>query len=121
MKLGEMAINEVGKKLVVPFVFFVIAAIITPPDVISQLTLAFEMLIIYVILWFIVSRLRSYAQTPQDIKKLITFFICLLSITIASSLTFYQYYIHINKSYRQLKDEHSKCPISQQQSLTENQ
>lgn len=121
MKLGEMALNEAGKKLIVPFVFIVVAAILTPPDVVSQIFLAVQMLIIYGVLRFIVSRFRSYAHTPQDIKKLITFFICLLSITIASSLTFYQYYIHINKSYRQLEDEHSKCPISQQQSLIENQ
>ncbi|MBN1807347.1 MAG: hypothetical protein JW837_19025 [Sedimentisphaerales bacterium] len=39
MKLGEMTLNEVGRKLIVPFVFLLVAAILTPPDILSQLVL----------------------------------------------------------------------------------
>ncbi|MCP4612333.1 MAG: hypothetical protein GY845_26855 [Planctomycetes bacterium] len=114
MKLGEMTLNEVGKKLIVPLVFCVTAAILAPPDPITQISLAVEMLIIYGILRFIVCRFKSYTQTPQDIKKFIIALICLLSITITSSEMLFRRYYHLNKSYRQLEAEHSKCPVSQE-------
>jgi prolipoprotein diacylglyceryltransferase len=93
---------------IVVFVFFVVAVILAPPDFISQIFLAVQMVIIYGVLRFIVSRFKSYAQTPENIKKLITVLICLLSITITSSIFFFQAYCGLNKSYQQMEDEHSK-------------
>lgn len=121
MKLGEMTLSEVGKKLIVLLVFFVVAVMLAPPDLISQIFLAVQMIIVYGILRFIVSRFRSYAQTPESIKKLTTALLCLLSVTITSSMYFFQCYYGLNKSYRQLENEHSKCPPSQQQTQMQSQ
>ena len=55
---------------IVVFIFFVIAAIMTPPDVVSQITLAVPMIIVYFILKLIVSRQKSYAQTlPRTLRS----------------------------------------------------
>jgi len=96
-------------------IFCIAAAIMTPPDVISQITLVVVMVIICGFLIFIVSRFKSFAQTPQSIKCLILAMVCLLSITITSSMMFFQVYYHLNKSYRQLEIEHAKCLLSQEQ------
>jgi hypothetical protein len=101
-------------------IFLVVSAILTPPDIISQLFLTFVMVIICGVLIFIVSRFKSIAQTPKSIKYLILAMVCLLSITISSSIHLFQYYYHLNKSYRQLEIEHSKCPVSQEQTQMES-
>jgi hypothetical protein len=119
MKLADMTLREVGKKLIIPFVFFVVAAIMTPPDVISQLVFFVEMLIIYGVLRFIVSRFESYPQTPESIKKLIIVLLCLLTITMISSFYFFQCYCSSRKSYDKLEAEHSNRPTSPQQTLTQ--
>ena len=102
------------KALTVLLIFAVSAAIITPPDLLSQITVIVAMLIVYGLLIFIVSRFKSYAQTPQSIKRLIMVLICLLSITISYSITLFLY-------YHQLRVEHSKCPTSQEQTQIESQ
>lgn len=102
------------KAQTVLLIFAVSAAIITPPDVVSQLVVIVEMVIIYGLIWLIVSRFKSLAQTPQDIKKLITVLVFLLTITITYSITLFQYHY-------QLRAEHSKCATSQGQTQVESQ
>lgn len=80
---------------IVLFVFSIAAAIITPPDVVSQVFVIAEMVIIYGIFIFIISRFKPFSQTPETIKKLIVVLVCLLSITISYSLTLFQYYYHM--------------------------
>ena len=115
--------NKIIKAYIVFMIFCIVAAIMAPPDAISQLTLAVFMAIIYGILWFIVSRFKSYTQTPESIKKLIIVLICLLSITITSSIFFFQGICGLKKSYRQLEIEHSESPAAttQQQTQTQSQ
>lgn len=103
-----------GKALIVFFVFAVAAAVITPPDVSSQLFVIVEMVIICGLLMFIVSRFKSFARTPKSIQRLIMVMVCLLSITISYSITLFLY-------YHQLRVEHSKCPTSQEQTQMESQ
>ena len=109
--------SELAKAWIVMFAFFVAAAIMTPPDVVSQITLVIVMVIIYGILVFIVSRFKSFVQTPENIRKLITALVCLLAITMSYSITSLGYY----SRYHRLKAEHSKCPISQEQTQVESQ
>ena len=71
-----------------PYAFLVVAAILTPsPDVVSQIAMALMMTVICGILTFIVSRFKSFGQTPESIKRLIVVLVCLLSITTAYSFT----------------------------------
>lgn len=63
-------------------VFSVASAILTPPDVISQIFLMLQMVIVCGVLVFIISRFKSYGQTPESIKKLIMVLVCLVSIII---------------------------------------
>ncbi|MHC4537035.1 MAG: hypothetical protein ACYS6K_24055 [Planctomycetota bacterium] len=109
--------SELAKAQIVLLVFFVTAAIMTPPDVVSQIALVVVMVIIYGLLIFIVSRFKSYAQTPQSIKNLILVLVCLLTITISFSIISFEY----RRNYRRLRAEHSKCPTSQEQTQTESQ
>ena len=67
-------------------VFSIVAALITPPDVISQITVIVEMVIVCGFLTFIISRFKSLKQTPESIKKLIIVMVCLLSIAISCSV-----------------------------------
>jgi Sec-independent protein secretion pathway component TatC len=67
-------------------VFSIAAALITPPDVISQVTVIIEMVIVCGLLIFIISRFKSLKQTPESIKKLIIAMVCLLSISISCSV-----------------------------------
>jgi hypothetical protein len=68
-------------------VFFVASVILAPPDIISQIALMIVMLVVCGVLAFIVSRFKSFGQTPESIKKLIVVLVCLLSITIPCSIT----------------------------------
>jgi len=109
--------SEWRKAWIIVFIFCITAAIMTPPDIVSQLTLVVIMVIIYGLLILFVSRFNSYAQTPESIKKLITILICLLSITLSCSVLSLSYY----SRYHRLKAEHSKCLVSQQQTQIESQ
>ena len=53
---------------IILIVFFVAAAILSPPDVISQLTLAIPMIIIYVLLRLVVPQFKSFKHTPIDLN-----------------------------------------------------
>lgn len=101
------------KAQIVLLVFAVAAAVITPPDVISQLFVIVEMVIICGLLIFIVSRFKSFAQTPESIKRLIMVLVCLLSITISYSVTLFQY-------CHRLKVEQSERSTSKEQTKAEN-
>ena len=84
-----MSILTLTRALVILLVFSIVAALITPPDLISQITLMLEMLIVCGFLTFIISRFKSLKQTPESIKKLIIVMVCLLSISITCSVTFF--------------------------------
>jgi len=97
-----MEISRLIRSLKVSIVIFLIAAaVISPPDVISQVTIAVEMIIVYVVLIFVVSRFKSLAQTPESIKKLIFVLVCLLSITIVYCATLFQYLYHAKTGLRE--------------------
>ena len=72
--------------IIVLFIFPIVAGILTPPDVISQVFLMSIMTLIGGILAFVISRFKSFGQTPERIKILIIVFVCLLSITTAYSV-----------------------------------
>jgi hypothetical protein len=112
-------------KIIIAYVIFnifvITAAILTPPDIVSQITLVVVMVIISGLLLFIVSRFKALAQTPKCIKYLILALVCLLSMTITSSMMFFQGSYHLKKSYRQLEIEHAKCLASQEQTQMESQ
>jgi hypothetical protein len=72
--------------IMVMFIFPIVAGILTPPDVISQVFLMSIMTLIGGILALIISRFKSFRQTPESVKKLIIVFVCLLSITTAYSV-----------------------------------
>jgi len=67
-------------------VFLLAAAFVTPPDVISQIVATFEMAIVFGLLTLTVSWFKSFKQAPENTKKMIIVLVCLLSITIVSSI-----------------------------------
>jgi hypothetical protein len=73
------------------YIFPNAAGIIIPPDPITQAVVSLEMAVIYGLLLFIVYRFESFKQTLENIKKLIVVLVCLLSITITSSLTLFRH------------------------------
>lgn len=83
--------------IMVLIVFPLAGAILTPPDVISQMALAIPMMVIYGILTFIVSRFKSFGQTPESIKRLIVVLVCLLSITMVYTITSFLSTIHLHR------------------------
>ncbi len=84
--------SKLIRNLIVLLIVFPIAAgVISPPDLISQIIIAVQMIIVYGVLSLVISRFKSLAQTPETIKKLIFVLVCLLSITIVTSVTFVQY------------------------------
>jgi len=68
---------------IILIVFFIAAAILSPPDVISQLTLAIPMIIIYVVLRLVVPQFKSFKQTPTNVIALKMAYMCFLSIIMA--------------------------------------
>ena len=84
-----MGILTLTRALVILLVFSIVAALITPLDVISQITVIVEMVIVCAFLTIIISRFKSLKQTPESIKKLIIVMVCLLSITITCFVTFF--------------------------------
>ena len=75
--------------IMVIWIFPVAAAIITPPDVISQIVVAVEMTITYGIMLYIVSRFKSLKQAPENIRRLIVVLLCLLSISTIYTVTLF--------------------------------
>lgn len=97
--------------IMIVFVFPFVAAILTPPDIISQMALAIPMMVIYGILTFIVSRFKSFGQTPQSIKRLIVVLICLLSITMTVCVVSFLDRIHRHREYSSVSEESSESPL----------
>ncbi len=77
----------VGRFVIALIVFSFVAAILTPtPDVVSQIALMIMMGVVLGVLALIISRFKSFGQTPQSIRRLIIALVCLLSITTAYSV-----------------------------------
>ncbi len=89
-------------------VFSIAAALITPPDVISQIVVIVEMVIVCGFLTFIISRFKSFKQTPESIKKLIIVMVCLLSISISYSVTLFQQCYQLRIANNDLRTEQSE-------------
>lgn len=89
-------------------VFSIAAALITPPDVISQIVVIVEMVIVCGFLTFIISRFKSLKQTPESIKKLIIVMVCLLSISISYSVTLFYQCHQLRIANDDLRTEQSK-------------
>jgi len=81
-----MRILTLTRAWIIVLVFSIVAALITPPDLLSQIVVIVEMVIVCGFLTFIISRFKSFKQTPESIKKLIIIMVCLLSITITCSV-----------------------------------
>ena len=103
-----MKTSTLTRPWIILLVFSIVAALITPPDVISQITLIIGMLIVFGLLTLIISRFKSLKQTPESIKKLIIVMVCLLSILITCSVYLFQqcYQLRIANSY--LRTEQSE-------------
>ena len=61
-------------------VFLIAAAIITPPDIVSQLVVAAEMAIVYGVVILIVRRSESFKKAPETKKRAIVIGVCLFSV-----------------------------------------
>ena len=94
--------------LIVGPVFAVAAAVITPPDLISQISLMLEMVVAYGVLVFIVSRFKSFAQTPERMKTVILVLICLLSIAVTCATMFFVGYQQVRTRYYRVLYEQSE-------------
>ncbi len=94
--------------IMVILIFPVTGAIITPPDVISQVVVVFEMMIIYGVMLFIVSRFKSLKQTPENIKRLIIVLVCLLSISTIYTVTLFGCCRGLQKRIEQSKQVESE-------------
>jgi Sec-independent protein secretion pathway component TatC len=84
-----MKASTIIKAWIILLVFSIVAAVVTPPDVVTQVVFIAEMIIVYGLLTLIISRFKSLKQTPESIKKLIIVMVCLLSITITCSVNFF--------------------------------
>jgi uncharacterized membrane protein SirB2 len=76
--------------LIVGLVFAFAASVTTPPDVLSQITAMVAMFIVYGLVFFAVSRVKSFKQTPESMRKVIIALVCLLSIATVSSVSLWQ-------------------------------
>jgi len=87
-KVPEVQVSQTTAKPVFPAALLLLlvlttaATVITPPDVVVQVVAAAEMVIVYGIVIFIISRFKSFKQTPETIKKMIMVLLCLLSVSI---------------------------------------
>ena len=90
--------------LLLLLVFIIAAAIITPPDVLCQIVAAAEMLILYGTVIFIISRFKSFQQTPDTMKKVIKILLCLFTISIVFCGLLFQRQYHLSKK---LSEQHS--------------
>ncbi len=103
-----MRISTLTRAWIILLVFSIVAALITPPDVISQIIVIFEMIFIYGLLTLIISRFKSLKQTPESIKKLIIVMVCLLSISISSSVTLFMQCYQLSIANDDLRTEQSE-------------
>jgi multisubunit Na+/H+ antiporter MnhB subunit len=88
--------------IILLFVIPVAAEVLTPPDLASQLTLTVAMAILYGILAFAISWFKSFKETPQTIKNVITVLLCLLSISTICCAMLLQSQYHLR---RQLSEQ----------------
>ena len=100
-----MRISRLTRAWIILLVFSIAAALITPPDVVSQVVVIFEMVFIYGLLTFIISRFESLKQTPESIKKLIIVIVCLLSISISCSVTLFMQLYQLRTANDDLRTE----------------
>ena len=98
--------------LAAPAGFLIMAAILTPsPDVFSQVVMAFMMTLVCWTLAFIISRFKSFAQTPESVKRLIVVFVCLLSITMTVCVVSFLDRIHRHREYSSVSYESSESSL----------
>jgi len=103
-----MRISRLTRVWIILLVFSIVAALITPPDVVSQVVVIFEMVFIYGLLTLIISRFKSLKQTPESIKKLIIVIVCLLSISISCSFTLFMQLYQLRTANDDLRTEQSE-------------
>jgi Sec-independent protein secretion pathway component TatC len=103
-----MGILTLTRAYIILLVFSIVAALITPPDVISQIIVIVEMVIVCGLLTFIITRFKSLKQTPENIKKLIIVMVCLLSISISCSFTLFMQCHQLRIANNDLRTEQSK-------------
>ena len=94
--------------LVVVLVFAVVSALVTPPDLISQITVMLEMAAVFGLPLLIVSRFKSYSQTPEQMKMVIVALVCLLSIAITCATLFFTACRNARMEYHELLYEQSQ-------------
>jgi tellurite resistance protein TehA-like permease len=104
-----------GTLLVVGLVIAVAAALITPPDLISQIFAMLVMVAVCGLLLFIVSRFKSFAETPERMKTVIAVLVCLLSIAVMCAATFFTAYRRASIRYHELLYEQSEPVASADQ------
>ena len=100
-----MRISRLTRAWIILSIFTIVAAIITPPDVVSQITLIVEMIIVCGFLTFFISRFKSLKQTPDNIKKLIMVMVCLLSISISCSFNLFMQCHYLRIANNDLRTE----------------
>lgn len=76
------------KSSVLLAVLIIAAAFIAPPDVVSQLVLAAEMIIVYGIVFLIVRWFDSYKKAPDTSKRKVVVAVCLFSIFVGFCTVF---------------------------------
>lgn len=74
-------VKEINRKISILFlVFFIASAFIAPPDVLSQIILAAEMMIVFGVVFLIASGFRSYKEASQSKRIKIVIAACMFSI-----------------------------------------
>jgi len=76
------------KSSVLSTVFLIAAVIVSPPDVISQITLAAGMGIVYGVVSLIVRRFEWFKRAPETSKRSIAVAVCLFSILVGFCTVF---------------------------------
>ena len=94
--------------LIVGLVFAVAAAVITPPDLISEIFAMLVMVAVCGLLLFIVSRFKSFAETPERMKTVIVVLACLFSIAVMCAATFFAGYQQVKTRYHKVLQEQSE-------------
>jgi len=69
-------------------VFPIVALIIGPPDLLSEMILAAEMVLVYGFAIFVVSRFKSFKKAPRTRKNAIAVVLCLFSILVGCCTMF---------------------------------
>ena len=68
---------------------FVLASSLAPPDTISQIILGFEAAFVCGLLIFIITRFKSFSETPITMQKIMLGLVCLLSAIGAHWCTYF--------------------------------